>query len=109
MFNPHYGCAVHEHVSGHHSVAPVRRDNFIEAQRRAEAKKRLEKRLKEKRNKLAVRRQVSSQDGQTLDSEGGQKTSVLCRGISQSAERKKMQKSCVGGIFCDVPFEFKMG
>ena len=65
------------------------RDNFIEAQRRAEAKKRLEKRLKEKRNKLAVRRQVNSQDGQTLESEGGQKTSVLCRGISQSAEREK--------------------
>ena len=105
MFNPHYGCAVHEHVSGHHSVAPVRRDNFIEAQRRAEAKKRLEKRLKEKRNKLAVRRQVNSQDGQTLESEGGQKTSVLCRGISQSAEREK-DAEILRRRNCDVPFEF---
>ena len=112
MFNPYYGCAVHEHVSGISKKNDnyLRPENHIEIKLRKEAKARLEKRLKEKNKRqknMKKKQEVNSQDGILSQQEEDEKYN---NGMKQpkisSQEARKQDAEVLLHRNCKVPHDF---
>ena len=112
MFNPYYGCAVHEHISGISKKNDdyLRPENHIEIKLRKEAKARLEKRLKEKNKRqknMKKKQEVNSQDGILSQQEEDEKYN---NGMKQpkisSQEARKQDAEVLLLRNCKVPHGF---
>eukprot|EP00943_MAST-04B_sp_MAST-4B-sp1_P005827 g5827.t1 len=108
MFDPFYGCAKHEHISGLQSNKSTKNrvENFLEIRKRVEAKQRLDKRLEEKRQqKEAKKKLVNSQDGILSQEEEDKKYNVFEARIA-SEEARKQDAEKLRSRTCKIPANF---